>query len=879
MAISDLDYADDSDVALIRRTRMGDVDAFGILHQRHAASAKAVAWRMSRSGADADDLVSEGFARVLSALQRGAGPDVAFRPYLLSTIRRLAYDRTDRERREAPVVVNREEPATPEPDPVIDGFEREAAAAAFAALPERWRMVLWHTEVEGQKPAQVAALLGIKPNAVAALAYRAREGLRQAYLAQHNAKGKPTSPECAFVTGRLAAHLRGSLPAQVAARVEAHLETCESCPTAYLELADVNASLRGLVALAVLGPLAGHYLGDAVARSSGASATGLRRRPSASSRSGSRGGRSQAVGRSRDLVRSLAVGVVGAALVAGTWSGGGRPLGPQARQAAARHRDPAAGTAGPTAEQPSTPASSTPAPPTYAPATSGPSSTPASLPITPRARPKADPLDPPAASSTSPTSPVVHAHHLGVPPATTIPTVRPDRPRPPSRPALPPVAPILGDLGVRLQPAGSLLAGRPGMVSVAVEEGGRAAVPGVRVDVTLTGATVRRLPDQPGWACVRRGTEQISCRAPDLAAGAGRAVYLPIDVSSTVGHVTVDAVASAPGAAVDPARTTAHLDQALATSGMAARFATVDHGDVVAVGNGLLTCPDEEASCADARNRVGTRLDDDDHAMVPIDVDADPTTANSSAAMLTLPGDAVVLSADLRWGADLEAGADGAPAPRPDLAGVATLAAPGLAGAAVQAERVDRIGSRYQAVADVTGAVRNGRSGWWTLGGVQAATGHGTYAGWSLTVVYRSASAPLRSLVVLDGLNAIEPGAGPLTFSVGGFVVPVSGTAHAAVTAVSYEGDAGLTGDQLTVGSVGLADAANPAGNSFNASVSDLGSGGGLRSPAAPNLFGFDLDRFDVGRALGPGATSADITFSTDRDRYLAGALAFSVDQ
>ena len=128
MAISDLDYADDSDVALIRRTRMGDVDAFGILHQRHAASAKAVAWRMSRSGADADDLVSEGFARVLSALQRGAGPDVAFRPYLLSTIRRLAYDRTDRERREAPVVVNREEPATPEPDPVIDGFEREAAA-------------------------------------------------------------------------------------------------------------------------------------------------------------------------------------------------------------------------------------------------------------------------------------------------------------------------------------------------------------------------------------------------------------------------------------------------------------------------------------------------------------------------------------------------------------------------------------------------------------------------------------------------------------------------------------------------------------------------------------------------------------------------------
>ena len=53
-------------------------------------------------------------------------------------------------------------------------------ARAFASLPERWQAVLWHTEIEGARPADVAPLLGLTANSVAALAYRAREGLRQA---------------------------------------------------------------------------------------------------------------------------------------------------------------------------------------------------------------------------------------------------------------------------------------------------------------------------------------------------------------------------------------------------------------------------------------------------------------------------------------------------------------------------------------------------------------------------------------------------------------------------------------------------------------------------------------------------------------------------
>jgi hypothetical protein len=33
-------------------------------------------------------------------------------------------------------------------------------ARAFAPLPERWRAVLWHTEIEGARPADVARCSG-----------------------------------------------------------------------------------------------------------------------------------------------------------------------------------------------------------------------------------------------------------------------------------------------------------------------------------------------------------------------------------------------------------------------------------------------------------------------------------------------------------------------------------------------------------------------------------------------------------------------------------------------------------------------------------------------------------------------------------------------
>ena len=134
---------------------------------------------------------------------------MAFRAYLLTTLRRLHVDRYRATSRTRPTDdLTALDPGVPFHDTVVEEFEHTTAARAFGSLPERWQTVLWHVEVEGMRPAQVAPLLAISANSVSALAYRAREGLRQAYLTQH---AQDTEDEtCSRIRELLGPYLRGS---------------------------------------------------------------------------------------------------------------------------------------------------------------------------------------------------------------------------------------------------------------------------------------------------------------------------------------------------------------------------------------------------------------------------------------------------------------------------------------------------------------------------------------------------------------------------------------------------------------------------------------------------------------------------------------------
>ncbi|MGH3449786.1 MAG: sigma-70 family RNA polymerase sigma factor, partial [Haloechinothrix sp.] len=257
-----------SDAELITAVRGGTIASYGTLYERHVASAHNLARQLARSSAEADDLVAEAFAKVLDTLRAGKGPDSAFRAYLLTALRHTAYDKTRKDRR---VDLNEDMStatgalggalSVPFSDTAVAGLERTMAAKAFARLPERWQAVLWHTEIEQQTPADVAPILGLTPNGVSALAYRAREGLRQAYLQVHLAE--TTAGRCRATADRLGAWTRDGLSKRERTQVETHLDECERCRALAAELADVNGAMRAVIAPLVLGGAVLAYLATA----------------------------------------------------------------------------------------------------------------------------------------------------------------------------------------------------------------------------------------------------------------------------------------------------------------------------------------------------------------------------------------------------------------------------------------------------------------------------------------------------------------------------------------------------------------------------------------------------------------------------------------
>jgi RNA polymerase sigma factor (sigma-70 family) len=244
-----------SDAELLAAVRAGDLSAYSVLYQRHVQAASRLARQLLGRGPDADDVVADTFTRVLDTIANGGGPVEALRPYLLTAVRRAAVDLIRRQRRQIPTdTASIADPGEPFADPVLDRIEQSLVARAFHSLPERWSAVLWHTEVERTKPADVAVLFGLTPNAVSALSYRAREGLRQAYLQLH--LSDRTRPECEAPASKLGAYVRGALSARDSRAVRDHLRGCADCSEAKKELATINSTLRTVLAPAFIAGLA-----------------------------------------------------------------------------------------------------------------------------------------------------------------------------------------------------------------------------------------------------------------------------------------------------------------------------------------------------------------------------------------------------------------------------------------------------------------------------------------------------------------------------------------------------------------------------------------------------------------------------------------------
>jgi RNA polymerase sigma factor (sigma-70 family) len=491
------------DAELIQAVRSGDLEAYGLLYRRHASAAATLARQLTRSRAEADDLVAEAFAKVLDMLRTGGGPDAAFRAYLLTTLRNALYDRTRRDKRlEWSDDMSRHDPGVPWEDTAVAGLESRLAARAFQRLPERWQTVLWHTEVEQESPAEVAPLLGLTPNGVAALAYRAREGLR------------------------LGAWARGGLTPRQRVRVEKHLATCPDCRALANELEHINSGLRGVVVPLVVGTAAAAaYLAAHAAPADAAAAGGAAAGGTAAGGTAAGGAAAGGAAAGGAAAGGAAAGgaAAGGAAAGGTVGGGGSALGSMTAWVAGTHAGQAAvaavaavvvggtsvavthdGAPDPAGVRPVATTVGSPNPP-------GPSESGGPAPTT---VPSAGSLSPGVAPSRSSSGPTA----TGTPtPSTSAPTALESAP----------AALFAGS--PRAQ--GALRVGSSGDVAVPIRNTGGDAARGLVVSLRLpAGITARGGSGSGGWTCTPGA--DTTCTLNDLGGGDQTTLHVRIAVGA-----------------------------------------------------------------------------------------------------------------------------------------------------------------------------------------------------------------------------------------------------------------------------------------------------------------------------------------------------------
>ncbi|PBC78377.1 RNA polymerase sigma factor (sigma-70 family) [Streptomyces sp. TLI_235] len=415
-----------SDAELTAQVRAGDDAAYEEIYRRHAEAVRRYARSCCRDSFTAEDLAGEVFARTLQALKAGRGPEFAVRAYLLTAVRNVATAWARTERREQLVddfgsFTQGAAGSSIEYDLADPGADAWAMALAdqrmvmraYAGLPEDDRVVLWHTEVERESPKAVAVMLGKTANATAVQAHRARDRLAAAFLQAHVSGSQEQG--CTAFANRLGAYARGSLRKRASAEVGRHVQGCDRCTAACVELADINHSLRAVLPGGVLlwvgtgafakAAAAGAVLGGAaVAGAAGAAVAGGAASAGAAS-AGAAGG--TAAG---GTAAGGSGGAVGAA--AGEGLGVAAKVGIAASVALAAVAVAAwalSGPADPVPEVAPRAAAVSPRTPLPAPAVPSPSESPSAEPLPPRRSPSAAPVVPPSPTvsrSAEPPSPV-----------------------------------------------------------------------------------------------------------------------------------------------------------------------------------------------------------------------------------------------------------------------------------------------------------------------------------------------------------------------------------------------------------------------------------------------------------------------------------------
>lgn len=175
---------DRADRDVIARCKRGELGAFEELYQRHSNRLYSVAYRMTGSAADADDLLQEIFLLVYRRLDTFRG-EAALGTWLYRLAVNCCLDhlrsKQGKQQKATGFLEDLDvpEPAAPgswRPDTVLDRMELERA---ISQLPPSYRAAFVLYDVEGLEHHEVGDTLGIAVGTSKSLVHKARARLRR----------------------------------------------------------------------------------------------------------------------------------------------------------------------------------------------------------------------------------------------------------------------------------------------------------------------------------------------------------------------------------------------------------------------------------------------------------------------------------------------------------------------------------------------------------------------------------------------------------------------------------------------------------------------------------------------------------------------------
>ena len=348
-------------------------------------------------------------------------------------------------------------------------------------------------------------------------------------------------------------------------------------------------------------------------------------------------------------------------------------------------------------------------------------------------------------------------------------------------------------------------------------------------------------------------------------------------------------------------------------TGFTPRYSETINGDFTMIANNVLS-----RDAVNPYNGSESNHNFDDNVFV--DIDGDPTTFNSSNANLTnpAPGNSCLTiervylywaAADKEYEVDgsgnIIAGNGGTEVSwnyndiRIMLPGDTDYAATLTADELIYRGRDDHfVNDPYICVKDITSMVQGlpDPFGTYQVANIKATEGRllghdsgnvGTSGGWQIVFIYQSPTLPQKNITLFDGYAHITATNNNFDVTFDGFQTVPNGQVNANMVIGSFEGDRGISQDQLLILNTSsawepLTTPMRSSDNFFNSTITTNGTDFLDRMPASTNTLGYDASLFELrnngNRLITNNQTSAVVRMTSNQETYGLYLLGMAVE-